>query len=194
MNAISSDLYVPAGAVTAAIIAGLFSYLALVITKEQKISEFRQAWIDALREDTANFITALRLMKYTAGLVPELVQKGTPPAEIAKALSIPYETMSVCYNRILLRLHPHGPQNQLSADLIKTLTTIQTALKGNKDYAKAVESSEQVREQARLVLKAEWEIVKKGETTFVLSKWIIGGLLVVAISFLIYLIMVALTP
>ena len=32
-----------------AIIAGFVSFIGLVITKEQKISEFRQVWIDALR-------------------------------------------------------------------------------------------------------------------------------------------------
>lgn len=36
------------GAVGAAIIAGFFSIVSLIIGKEQKTSEFRQAWIDAL--------------------------------------------------------------------------------------------------------------------------------------------------
>jgi hypothetical protein len=41
------------GAVVAAFIAALVSFLSLIISKEQKTSEFRQAWIDALRSDIA---------------------------------------------------------------------------------------------------------------------------------------------
>ena len=42
---------VAVGAVVAALIAGTVSLLGLIISKEQKTSEFRQAWIDALRND-----------------------------------------------------------------------------------------------------------------------------------------------
>jgi translation initiation factor 2 beta subunit (eIF-2beta)/eIF-5 len=39
-----------------ALISGLVSLLGLIISKEQKISDFRQAWIDALRQDTATLL------------------------------------------------------------------------------------------------------------------------------------------
>lgn len=39
------------GAVGAAMIAAFVSFLGLIIGKEQKTSEFRQAWIDALRSE-----------------------------------------------------------------------------------------------------------------------------------------------
>ena len=45
------------GAIGAALIAGVVSLLGLVISKEQKVSEFRQAWIDALRSDVASLIS-----------------------------------------------------------------------------------------------------------------------------------------
>ena len=45
------------GAIAAAVIAGLIPLLGLIITKEQKVSDFRQAWIDALRSDVATVIT-----------------------------------------------------------------------------------------------------------------------------------------
>jgi len=37
------------GTVLAALIAGVFSYFNLVNSKEQKVSEFRQAWNNSLR-------------------------------------------------------------------------------------------------------------------------------------------------
>lgn len=44
------------GAIVAALIAGLVSLLGLVISKEQKTSEFRQAGIDALRTELSAVI------------------------------------------------------------------------------------------------------------------------------------------
>ena len=42
--------------VTASLITAIISFVNLTLTKEQKISEFRQAWIDALREDLSIFL------------------------------------------------------------------------------------------------------------------------------------------
>jgi len=45
------------GAIIAATITGLISLLGLIISKEQKISDFRQAWIDNLRTELSLVIT-----------------------------------------------------------------------------------------------------------------------------------------
>ena len=44
-------------AVEAALIAGGVSFAGLLITNQSKVSEFRQTWINALREDVATVIT-----------------------------------------------------------------------------------------------------------------------------------------
>jgi len=46
-----------AGTIVAAVIAAIISLLGLIISKENKVSEFRQAWIDSLREEIAAVIT-----------------------------------------------------------------------------------------------------------------------------------------
>ncbi len=46
-----------AGTIIAAVIAAVISLLGLIISKENKVSEFRQAWIDSLREEVAAIIT-----------------------------------------------------------------------------------------------------------------------------------------
>src|ERR1700719_4726411 len=38
-------------------VAGAFSLLNLTVSKENKVSEFRQTWIDALRDDIATFVS-----------------------------------------------------------------------------------------------------------------------------------------
>jgi hypothetical protein len=51
MSILAADSILPATAIVVAIIAGAFSFLGLVLSKEQKISELREAWIDGLRAD-----------------------------------------------------------------------------------------------------------------------------------------------
>src|ERR1039458_8879231 len=46
--------------IVVALIAGAFSLIAITLSKEQKVSEFRQAWIDGLRADLAAFLSATR--------------------------------------------------------------------------------------------------------------------------------------
>jgi len=46
-----------AGTIIAAVIAAVISLAGLIISKENKVSEFRQAWIDSLRGEVAAVIT-----------------------------------------------------------------------------------------------------------------------------------------
>ena len=46
--------------IVAAAIAAAASLVAVTLSKEQKVSEFRQAWIDALRQDLASFFSSAR--------------------------------------------------------------------------------------------------------------------------------------
>ena len=55
----SSLSYPAVGTICAALIAGLISFVVTVLAKDQKISEFRQAWIDALRSDAAELARCL---------------------------------------------------------------------------------------------------------------------------------------
>src|ERR1700733_8509302 len=44
------------GLLFAALIAARVSYVGLLISKESSVSQFRQAWVDALREDIAELV------------------------------------------------------------------------------------------------------------------------------------------
>jgi len=45
------------GPIVAVVIAGAVAFLASVFSKAQKTSEFRQAWIDSLRNDLSELIS-----------------------------------------------------------------------------------------------------------------------------------------
>ena len=52
----------PIATVVAALITALIAYINLTLSKEQKTSEFRQAWIDGLRNDLAAFFSSARAL------------------------------------------------------------------------------------------------------------------------------------
>ncbi|HDX8380284.1 TPA: hypothetical protein RQM98_002566 [Aeromonas salmonicida] len=52
------------GAMFAALVAGFFAFTNLVASKDNKISEFRQDWINSLRESISCYISSLTYLLY----------------------------------------------------------------------------------------------------------------------------------
>jgi hypothetical protein len=68
VDTVPVNLFIPIGAIVAALVAGLFSFFNLVLSKEQKLSELRQDWIDGLRNDLAEHIAAIQAIGYLHGI------------------------------------------------------------------------------------------------------------------------------
>lgn len=51
-----------AGVMFAAIVGGFFSFVSLISSKEQKVSEFRQQWIDGLRDELSTLFSSARAL------------------------------------------------------------------------------------------------------------------------------------
>lgn len=145
------------GAVVAAMITGFVSFLITLLSKEQKTSEFRQAWIDALRKDLAKF-ASLNLMtaKYIA-----LNNKEDFFNEDLEIESLRF--------RIMLRLN-HDEHKPLICEIRKLmeLNDVKYKTLSPNDKKTLVSSFEQ---EASKVLKAEWKRVKRGERMFYIIKW-----------------------
>lgn len=125
-------------------LAGLIAAMSAVIGKENKISEFRQAWIDNQREDLAA-ITAQALAYVKEPDVAKQIER-LAAFDAARA-------------RIELRENPTKEEwAQIRAD-IGTLRDRMIAVD-----ASAIDASvPSILAAARLPLKANWTIVKKGE-------------------------------
>jgi hypothetical protein len=74
------------GVIIAAVITGFISFAGLILAKEQKTSEFRQSWIDSLREEMSEYLAQLGILV----LAHELLMKrktevtNSDIAEVAK--------------------------------------------------------------------------------------------------------------
>ena len=155
------------GAIVAAIIAGLFAFLGLVIAKENKTSELRQSWIDGLRSDIAAYAAAVKVLIH--------VEEDTPNTnfvEYIKAMQPVYDQAVDTQMRIRLRINPQDPNPTLKAKnekLLNAITEIQEAI-GKKQYPIANARIKELHEYAAPVLKEEWERVKRGEDAYVQAK------------------------
>jgi len=56
-------LYMAIGPIIASIIGAVVTLASLIISKESKLSEFRQAWIDSLRQEIADLLSNILHIK-----------------------------------------------------------------------------------------------------------------------------------
>lgn len=168
MGGVPSYWLIPAGAIIAALVAGLFSFFNLVLSKEQKLSELRQAWIDGLRNELAELISAVHAVKYIDSVYRFQHGDDLNHVDRSKALQEPHMRASTAVTRILLRLNPED-KNAATKELISQLDRMR-GLFNASEYDGASACIVEIRKQAQIVLKAEWERVKRGEPTFRWSK------------------------
>jgi hypothetical protein len=154
-------------AVIGAVIGALITYVGLLTSKEAKVSEFRQAWIDALRNDISE-VMGLLVTTYEVDSLTnnELLYKAN--------LSI-----SALRARISLRLNMGEDE---SKDLIAALDhlhevandtvpppglTDSARLAHPKGKVKPLRDATKVTTKAsQILLKKEWNRVKEGEAVY----------------------------
>lgn len=176
---------VPIGVVTASIIAGFFSFVSLVLAKEQKVSEFRQQWIDSLREDLSQFISKLMTMKDVKKNIALAKEKKQKPDFSLSDVKELHTAISEAYTRIILRLNPND-NCSYSKGLTESLNKINKLMK-EKQWNEISSGVEELRGLSQQVLKTEWTRVKEGEPTFKWSKRIAILMFTVAIGIAVFM-------
>jgi hypothetical protein len=172
----TSELSVAAIGALAAIMAALIGLIVAVatavITKEQKVSEFRQAWIDGLRSDFAILITALHECQHTAYSYRKITLKRIAKDNETDNLNKNRFNTSKYINLVTLRLNPIKDVNLIKKIIniekfIESTFEIQVLDDLNSHNEKVCEKIIELPEQFHSILKAEWERVKIGEKRFV---------------------------
>lgn len=160
------------GVMFAAIIGGFFSLMSLVSSKEHKVSEFRQNWIDSLRESISSYIASLY---YLSTLYKHYVEQNPDKKdrfEMTKGVEETYSQVNKMYNDIIFRIN----DNEKKSDLKKLNDDFLVALEESRDLFNKNEFNEvkvscnKVRTHAKPLLKNEWERVKSGEPAYRYSK------------------------
>lgn len=163
-----------------AIIAGFVSFIGLVITKEQKISEFRQAWIESLRNDIAELMSAINHFEL-AYIIYKKKNAGRLANDFIDENVEITNKIQLLIHRINLRLNPKDCEG-----LIEELTKLSNILTSPSEMIKEQvleNATKNFTEKAHQIIKNEWEKVKKGEPWFTFTKWVIITLFIGLIAF-----------
>jgi hypothetical protein len=156
-------------AITVSLVGFIVAVTSAVIAKEQKLSEFRQDWINDLRNDCSQYFTLATEVVILKNNIEYLKNNNTPESTIFliekyKQEAINHREMFTIFNRISLRLNPEKDE------VFLTQIRILLSFKVN-DHQLNVDDSfkvlNHVSSDTHKILKAEWEVVKKGEKHFV---------------------------
>ena len=167
-----------AGTIIAAFIAAVISLLGLLISKENKVSEFRQAWIDALREEIAAVITHAHAIHggYQA--------KFPDNPEIWRNMREDFVKMNEAWAKIKLRLNPDEARSKAILEALQKHEGIFLENNVPPEFSKLGEADRELLKSTQVVLKEEWEKVKRGERIYRAATWLAGILVIVGLLFL----------
>lgn len=182
MDSLPPQVLIPVGVILAALIGGFFSLISLIISKEQKTSEFRQQWIDSLRQEISDHIAAsitLSAMRQFQSVTDE---------EFLKVASEEQQRVASTFTSIKLRVNPEESDEKIKKLNDAFLEKLEECrrLYNNSQWEDARKCCNALTDSAIPMLKAEWERVKRGERVYVWARrsalWISGLALVAAIA------------
>lgn|SRR6266404_400676 len=150
--------------VSTLIVTGMVAMLGLVISKENKTSEFRQNWIDGLRADLARYTGHLNVLQ-------SAVRLGGRDSDTWRDSKEDLIAINQCAASTRLRLNPDETASQR---LLAYLNEIEAIFKktGAIDEAKISQIERALLAEAQTVLKSEWIRVRNGEKWFQAARWI----------------------
>lgn len=167
------------GTAIAATITGLVSLLGLIISKENKTSDFRQQWIDALRAELSQYIChAMAINSHRAW-------GRETNDEDWKVVQEDYKKANEAVTKIRLRLNP---TESASTDVLSLLKEYEHLFKeGNIPKTEEIDPlHHKFVIASQKLLKSEWERVKNGELVFQIARGVSFSMLISGLFVLIY--------
>ena len=155
--------------ILAALIAGVVAFIVTVLSKDQKTSEFRQDWIDGLRENISEFLSLN--LSFQEAFQMKVAHNATS-SELSDYLVserfVDMTNIESSRTKILLRLNPKEHKKLIA--LVKSVYAKERPETGG-DQRSQVELIEDIINESQSVLKQEWKRVKSGEPVFRVTKW-----------------------
>ncbi|GLX87500.1 hypothetical protein Pfra02_00690 [Pseudomonas fragi] len=183
-STINGPALAAAAAIAAAVIAGSFSYLNLITAKENKVSEFRQQWIDSLRGSISEYLAAFSYISILYKHFSEKEDSSKDRFAMAKDVQDTYSKVNTSYNDIVLRINSSEDDPHSKKPNEKFLSALETTreLYNKSRYAEAFRSCDAVREAGKPLLKSEWKRVKRGEPSYNKAKMVALGALLTGLA------------
>lgn len=167
------------GAVAAASIGGLLAFLGLVVAKENKTSEFRQAWVDALRQDLAKMIASANAIRGAASV--GFLSKE----DLFKAIDKHFVDINQAAASIRLRLNQ---DEEVCKQILMGMERLEKLMIDSSpiDIAECGACEQEILRHSRKFLKDEWKRVRRGEPIFYITKWIGLAIILGSVAWLVW--------
>lgn len=173
-----------------AFFAGVVSLVGLIIAKEHRVSDFRQAWIDALRGEIASLVGRANAINEWLMSIEERKAKTADSANAGAVAVDEYKLvhadvfkMEEALAMIELRLNPNEHK---AKPLLQKAQAVVCEVRLDKAVCcrKLKSIEKELLEESKNYLKEEWDRVKNGEPQHRVAMWssfIIGVIGVVAL-------------
>lgn len=160
------------GAIVAAIIGAMISLAGLIVAKESKVSEFRQAWIDSLRGELSSFASNLNALS-DANVIEFEDEK-----ERFETLKDHTSALNEAYYSVALRLNVDEPA---SVSVRSAMVSLAGAVHNPASFVKEHFDADQVEfiRVSNALLKDEWKRVKAGEKVYRYTRWVAVAIIAV---------------
>ena len=187
MTPLPDHIFIAFGAIVAAIIAGIFSYITLVAAKESKISEFRQNWINDLRNEISQYISSIH------GLIEHLIRDNKGQGISTDKFMEKKNDHSELYNKmlsskisILLRINDNEKEEEFKKINDKVLEHVENIYSDfeNKKFDDANQKIGKLVSKSRELLKYEWNRARDGEKNYAKTKKIAFWTVIISVILL----------
>ena len=137
----------------AAILGLVAAITAALIARSVMISNHRQAWINALREDLAAFFTAIDVIHFKMAMLSQ----GGEASKLEEQQKARNDAL-LAYRKILMRLNMNESLHRQLEKSLESLLMVKGTTVNQDELTEAVTL-------ARTILKREWEVTKYGSFT-----------------------------
>lgn len=182
-----NTIYPALATLVAAFLVFLYSFVNMLVSKDQKTTEFRQAWIDSLREEVAILVAKFGYLTTQAERLRTDHDHSGGKKEYLEKYGPDISEMASCFHKIQLRIKFNAKDKNelaLSSKLIEIEAYAQYEDMNSEETAK---KSDELIGIAQKLLKKEWERVKRGERSFYLSKIIFVGAIMLSVLIMVLL-------
>jgi hypothetical protein len=132
----------------AALIATAVTLIGILITNQAKVSEFRQLWINALRDDASTLISHTLIVH---------------AAHAGENIDESYLQIHQTTARIRLRLNPDEPKTK---KVISAMNNMRDANHAETEFSVMNQRVDEFTKVVQNVLRSEWRRVKWGEPLY----------------------------
>jgi hypothetical protein len=197
MISLPDTVFIAFGVVAAAIIAGVFSYINLVSVKESKVSEFRQNWINELRKEISEYISAARALmeKLRNDNHRQMISKQDFMAKKNNHGDL-YNQMLNSKVSILLRINDKEKEEKIKVINNAFLSLVENIHNDfeSAEFGNAEEKIETLISKSRELLKYEWNRARDGELGYRVTKYAALTTVGLSITFLVVVAILKISP